>query len=100
MVAVATGAQTLFAEIVYREGTHTDVSESGSVPPWLSGAPAGAADPALGAKLGDGPVLRPELLVVDFDAFGTGFSATPAYLDRLRQRGRWLNLDPPVSLLR
>lgn len=91
MVAVATGAQPLFAEVVYREGAHTDVSESGSVPPWLSGAPAGAPDPALGAALRDGSVVRPELLVVDFDAFGAGFSATPAHFDRLRQRGRWLN---------
>jgi hypothetical protein len=90
-VAVTTGTQALFAEIVYREGSHDGVDDVGVVPPWLSGAPAGAVDPARGPQPEPGPVARTERLVVDFDAFGAGLSVTSAQLDRLRQRQRWLD---------
>lgn len=89
LVGLVTGAGRLFAEVVYREGDHQLVTASGDVPDWLSGAPAGASDPA--AEPTAGPVVRGERLVLDFDAFGTGLSATAAQLERFRQRARWLD---------
>jgi hypothetical protein len=91
LVALVTGSGPMFAEVVYREGAHEQVTASGEVPDWLSGAPAGASDPAAGAEPGDGPVVRAERLVLDFDAFTPGLSVTAAQLERLRQRGRWLD---------
>lgn len=102
MVGVRTGAEPLYGEVVYREGAHPSVGADGSVPAWLSGAPAGATDPATstsgtydaasstGAQEG-GAVTRSEKLVLDFDAFGAGFSATPVQLARLRRQHRWLD---------
>lgn len=105
MVALATGAEPRYGEVIYREGAHPAVDVDGTVPAWLSGAPAGADDPAVGAAtssdgvVGPSPggsrsaaaVVRRERLVLDFDAFTVGFSATAAQLSRLRRQGRWLD---------
>ncbi|TVT60105.1 hypothetical protein FNH05_05030 [Amycolatopsis rhizosphaerae] len=96
MVNIAAGDQPLFAEIVYKEGAHPSLSTDGAVPDWLSGAPAGATGPGAADSPG-GPVLT-ERLVVDVDAFGQNFSLTRVRLDRLRQRGRWLNADGHLLL--
>lgn len=90
MVNVATGADPLYAEVVYKEGAHLDLAADGDVPGWLSGAPAGARGPGLAPDHGEHPVLH-ERLVVDFEAFGPHLVASPARLDRLRRRGRWLD---------
>lgn len=94
MVCVATGSEPLYAEIVYREGAHPEVSAHGDVPAWISGAPAGAN--RLGRpKSGDAPRRR-ELLVPDLHAFGPALSLSPAQLLRLRSRQRWINADGHV----
>jgi hypothetical protein len=97
MVNVAAGEQPLFAEIVYKEGAHPALSADGAVPDWLSGAPACATGPGAADAPPGGPVLT-ERLVVDVDAFGQDFSLTRVRLDRLRQRGRWLNADGHLLL--
>ncbi|WP_066946619.1 hypothetical protein [Microtetraspora fusca] len=97
MVNIAAGDQPLFAEVVYKEGAHPALETDGALPGWLSGAPAGAIGPGVVDAPQDGPVLR-ERLVIDVDAFGQGFSATMTRLDRLRQRGRWLDADGHVLL--
>ncbi|MET8980501.1 hypothetical protein ABZX85_33325 [Streptomyces sp. NPDC004539] len=89
MVRVVTGADPLYAEIVYKEGAHPDVSGTGDVPGWVSGAPAGAEGPG---KEGT-TARRRELLVPDPHAFGSGLSLTAAQLQRLRSHRRWLNED-------
>ncbi len=91
MVNVAAGADPLFAEVVYKEGAHSALSDDGDVPSWLSGAPAGARGPDSPPEPQAAPLLT-ERLVVDFDAFGPALVATPAKLDRLRRRGKWLDL--------
>ncbi|WP_309144161.1 hypothetical protein [Streptomyces sp. BR123] len=94
MVCVATGSDPLYAEIVYREGAHPEVGALGDVPAWVSGAPAGAEGPG---RPGDAVApRRRELLVLDFDAFGPGLSLSPAQLNRLRMRRRWINGDGHV----
>lgn len=97
MVNIAAGDQPLFAEIVYKEGAHPALEADGAVPGWLSGAPAGATGPGIADTPPGGAVLR-ERLVVDVDAFGQDLSATRARLDRLRQRGRWLDADGHLLL--
>ncbi|GAA1738351.1 hypothetical protein [Nonomuraea bangladeshensis] len=97
MVNIATGSQPLFAEVVYKEGAHPALETDDALPGWLSGAPAGATEGGIADELPDEPVLR-ERLVIDADAFGQGFSATLAHLDRLRQRGRWLDASGHVLL--
>ena len=87
----------MFAEVVYREGAHPALEPDGGVPGWLSGAPAGATGPGSADAPPGGAVLR-ERLVVDVDAFGQDLSATRARLDRLRQRGRWLDADGHLLL--
>jgi hypothetical protein len=94
MVNIAAGEQPLFAEVVYKEGAHPALSDDGAVPAWLSGAPAGATGP--GAA--DASAVLRERLVVDVDAFGQDFSVTRARLNRLRQRGRWLNAEGHLLL--
>ena len=97
MVNVVTGAEPLFAEVVYKEGAHQALADYGEVPGWLSGSPAGARGPDLPPEPEPAPVLT-ERLVVDFDAFGPALVATPAKLDRLRRRGRWIDADGHLLL--
>jgi hypothetical protein len=97
MVNVTTGAEPLFAEVVYKEGMHSALNDNGDVPAWLSGAPAGARGPDTPPEPQAAPVLT-ERLVVDFDAFGPALVATPAKLDRLRRRGKWLDADGHLLL--
>jgi len=97
MVNVVTGADPLFAEVVYKEGAHQALGDYGEVPGWLSGAPAGARGPDSPPEPECAPVLT-ERLVVDFDAFGPALVATPAKLDRLRRRGKWLDADGHLLL--
>ncbi|WLQ36749.1 hypothetical protein P8A18_26435 [Streptomyces castrisilvae] len=94
MVCVATGSDPLYAEIVYREGAHTEVGALGDVPAWVSGAPVGAEGP--GRPGANAAPRRRELLVPDFHAFGPALSLSPAQLHRLRTRGRWINEDGHV----
>lgn len=91
MVCVATGSEPLYAELVHREGAHSEVDALGDVPPWVSGAPAGAEGPG---RPGEGAVSRRrELLVPDLHAFGPALSLSSAQLHRLRTRRRWINED-------
>jgi hypothetical protein len=96
MVNVAAGAEPLYAEVVYKEGAHPDLGQDGHLPGWLSGAPAGARGPGLTPDPQTQPVLH-ERLVIDVDAFGPGL-VSPARLDRLRRRGRWLDGDGHLLL--
>ncbi|WP_338701926.1 hypothetical protein V2W30_31695 [Streptomyces sp. Q6] len=96
MVCVATGSDPLYAEIVYREGAHPEVDELGDVPPWVSGAPAGAEGP--GRPGADAEPRRRELLVPDLHAFGPALSLSPTQLHRLRTRGRWINEDGHIAV--
>nr|WP_112472495.1 hypothetical protein [Streptomyces sp. ST1020] len=89
MVRVVTGADPLYAEIVYKEGAHPDVNGTGDVPAWVSGAPAGAEGPGREGTV----ACRRELLVPDPHAFGPGLSLTATQLQRLRSHQRWLNED-------
>lgn len=91
MVCVATGSDPLFAEIVHREGAHSEVGALGDVPAWVSGAPAGAEGP--GRPGNDSKPRRRELLVPDPHAFGPALSLSPVQLHRLRTRRRWINAD-------
>lgn len=94
MVRVVTGSDPLYAEIVYREGAHPKVGAFGDVPGWVSGAPVGAEGPGRpGSSTAPG---RRELLVPDFHAFGPALSLSPAQLQRLRTRRRWINEDEHV----
>ncbi len=97
MVNVASGADPLFAEVIYKEGAHSALGDDGDLPGWLSGAPAGSRGPGAPPEPQTAPVLT-ERLVVDFDAFGPALVASPARLDRLRRRGRWLDADGHVLL--
>lgn len=94
MVNVATGSDPLYAEIVYREGAHPEVSPHGDVPAWVSGAPAGACGP--GEPDSGAPPRRRELLVPDIHAFGPALSLSAVQLHRLRTRQRWINGDGHV----
>ncbi|TDW92884.1 hypothetical protein EV137_0151 [Kribbella pratensis] len=94
MVRLATGSDPLFGEVIYREGAHDLIDADGTVPGWLSGAPAGAHEPRSGDVPTDTaahPVARRERVIVDFAAFTAGLTPTPAQLDRLRHRGRYLD---------
>lgn len=91
MVCVATGSDPLYAEIVYREGAHTEAGAAGDVPAWVSGAPAGAEGP--GKPGGRVAPRRRELLVPDLHAFGPALSLSAVQLHRLRTRRRWINED-------
>ncbi|MGW6971863.1 hypothetical protein [Streptomyces sp. NPDC054952] len=93
MVCVATGSDPLYAEIVYKEGAHLEVSPLGDVPAWVSGSPPGAEGPG---RPGSGAADRRELLVPDLHAFGPALSLSTAQLHRLRTRRRWINGDGHV----
>ncbi|GAB2740884.1 hypothetical protein [Amycolatopsis magusensis] len=97
MVNIAAGEHPLYAEIAYKEGAHPELSPDGTVPAWLSGAPAGAVGPGV-TDAGAGEVVLRERLVADVDAFGQDFSLTRPRLDRLRRRGRWLDADGHLLL--
>jgi hypothetical protein len=111
LVALTTGSGPVHAEVVHREGAHAALDADGTCPAWLSGAPAGANDPALGRTALDpteatasgsgepsalqGPARRPdsqvgvqvdELLVLDAYALGAD---QPERLRRLQ--GKWLD---------
>ncbi|MFD8913691.1 hypothetical protein [Streptomyces sp. NPDC059575] len=94
MACVATGSDPLYAEIIYKEGAHPEIGGLGDVPAWVSGAPAGAEGP--GRPGADPMPLRRELLVPDIHAFGPALSLSPAQLQRLRIRRRWVNEDGHV----
>ncbi|WP_308408659.1 hypothetical protein [Streptomyces sp. AC627_RSS907] len=91
MVCITTGADPLYAEIVYREGAHPRTGALGDVPAWVSGAPPGAEGPG---QPGDSSApRRRELLIPDPHVFGSGLSLSPVQLHRLRTRRRWINED-------
>ena len=92
MVNVAAGGNSLYAEVIYKEGAHPELGDDGNVPAWLSGAPAGAAE----AGQASAPVLT-ERLVIDIDAFGQSL-VSQAQLDRVRRRGKWLDANGHLLL--
>jgi hypothetical protein len=105
LVNITAGAHPLFAEVVYKEGAHPDLREDGSLPDWVSGAPATAAPPGAAPEgaaesaqdAADSTVLR-ERLVVDVDAFGADLSLSPEQLARIRRHGRGLDRDGHLLL--
>ncbi|MBB0228187.1 hypothetical protein [Streptomyces calidiresistens] len=93
LVRIRTGADPLYAEILYKEGHHPRV-EDADVPAWVSGAPPGARGPE--DSPGASHPVRRELLVPDLTAFGPTLQPDEARLKRFRTRGRWLNEDGHV----
>ncbi|MGW5049795.1 hypothetical protein [Actinokineospora sp. NPDC004072] len=85
LINVASGGDPIWAEVVYKEGAHSELGNDGDVPSWLSGAPAGATGPAR-TDLHSQPVLH-ERLVLDLDVFG--LAPTVAQVARLMRRGRF-----------
>jgi hypothetical protein len=85
LINVASGGDPIWAEVVYKEGAHSELGNDGAVPSWLSGAPAGATGPAQ-TDLHSQPVLH-ERLVLDLDVFG--LAPTAAQIARLTRRGRF-----------
>ncbi|OKI17787.1 hypothetical protein A6A25_40235 [Saccharothrix sp. CB00851] len=85
LARLATGGKPQLCEVVFRHGEHPALSMDGACPPWLSGAPAGAENPALSTPQsdGEGGVVLTERLVVDATALGTG---EPSKLRRLLGR--------------
>lgn len=98
LVNIMAGTHPLFAEVVYKEGAHPLLGDDGSLPGWLSGAPAGATGPGQ-ADSGEAAetVLR-ERLVIDVDAFGSDLSLTAEQLQRMKARGRGLDTDGHVII--
>lgn len=92
LINVASGGDPIWAEVVYKEGAHSELGDDGAVPSWLSGAPAGATGPAQ-TDLHSQPVLH-ERLVLDLTVFG--LEPTAAQIARLTRRGR---LDKLCHLL-
>jgi hypothetical protein len=84
LINVASGGDPIWAEVVYKEGAHSELGDDGVVPSWLSGAPAGATGPAQ-TDLHSQPVLH-ERLVLDLNVFG--LAPTVAQIARLTRRGR------------
>jgi len=102
LVNITVGTHPLLAEVVYKEGAHPLLGDDGSLPEWVSGAPAGTTGPGQadsGSAAGEpeGLILR-ERLVVDVDAFGTGLSLTTEQLRRAQARGRSLGADGHVLI--
>lgn len=95
LVRIETGSDPLYAEIVYKEGRHPAIEESGEVPAWVSGAPATARGPR--DQRAD-TCIRRELLVPDLTAFGPALQLDATKLTRLRARGKWLNEDGHVMV--
>lgn len=90
LLLVATGADVLWGEVVYKEGAHPDVNELGEVPPEVSG---GAGTESWGAS---GPVkVLTERLVIDFEAFGRD-DRLGARLERFARQGRHLDASGHV----
>lgn len=96
LIDIDATAEPLYAEVVYKEGAHPQIDDSGDAPSWISGAPAGASGPD---RIDDlvPPILR-ERLLVDFDAFGAGFCVSPKQLQRLRRRQRGMDADGHLLL--
>ena len=90
-VNLTRGEDPVPVEVVYRDRVNPAVHDDGDVPEWVSGAPAGASDPATGGAAPVGPVTVRERLVVDFDAFGSGLAGNPSQLRRWRQQGKWVD---------
>ncbi|WP_405007699.1 hypothetical protein OHV13_29745 [Kitasatospora purpeofusca] len=86
MINIRTGGDLLPAEVVYKEGAHSELGPYGEVPAWLSGAPAGARGPGV-LDPDEAPILR-ERLVFDTTAFGQDLAPTVSRLQRLRRQGR------------
>jgi hypothetical protein len=84
MVSLSVGREPLLGEVLYAEGAHAALGDDGHVEPWLSGAPGDAAGPS-------GATVPRDRLVLDFDAFGPGVTASRERLARLRRRGRLLD---------
>jgi hypothetical protein len=85
-VRVQTPTEELWAEVVYKEGRHEQVT-CDWVPAAISGAPAQSAGH-------DGRTIAPvrEALVLDYSAFGPGWNdIRPAKFARLLRQGRWLD---------
>jgi len=94
LIQVPTGSGPLLGEVLYKEGAHPDLGDDGYVPPWLSGAPAGAVGPGkIENGTGNGPVTLRERLIIDVDAFGAGLSLTPTQVARMARRGRVVDPD-------
>ncbi|MEU0990883.1 hypothetical protein [Streptomyces sp. NPDC005953] len=91
LVRIETGSDPLYAEIVYKEGCHPDVTEGADVPAWVSGAPAGVR--GLQERPDAQRPMRRELLVPDLTAFGPALQLGEAKLRRFRARQKWLNKD-------
>jgi hypothetical protein len=84
LINVASGGDPIWAEVVYKEGAHSELGDDGAVPSWLSGAPAGATGPAQ-TDLHSQPILH-ERLVLDLTVFG--LEPTAAQMARFTRRGR------------
>jgi hypothetical protein len=99
MVCIETGSDPLYAEIVYKEGAHPNVSPDGYVPAWLSGAPAGAHKHATTENDStEFATVLTERLVLDYAAFGSGLAVSKTQLDRLRRRAHWIDSDGHLML--
>ncbi|MET8154874.1 hypothetical protein ABZT47_00795 [Sphaerisporangium sp. NPDC005289] len=92
MLNISAGPDPLYAEVMYKEGAHPLLEGGGSLPDWVSGAPAGATRSA-DEPAGNGAVVATERLIADFDAFGQGVTVTCARLERLSRKGRALDAD-------
>ena len=76
----------LWAEVVYKEGRHAEIT-SYPVPPRLSGA-RGAVE----CIDGRASVVLREALVLDFDALGRDWNdCTPAQFNRIMRKSHWLD---------
>jgi hypothetical protein len=93
MVNVAAGGNSLYAEVIYKEGAHPELGDDGNVPAWFSGAPADTAE----AGQASAPVLT-ERLIIDIDAFGQSLVVSQSQLDRVRRRGKWLDANGHLVL--
>lgn len=85
-VRVQTATEDLWAEVVYKEGRHEQVT-CDWVPAHVSGAPARPADP-------ESPMVSTvrEALVLDYSAFGPDWNdIRPSKFARLQRHGRWLD---------
>ncbi|MEV6527268.1 hypothetical protein AB0M43_35595 [Longispora sp. NPDC051575] len=90
MINLVTGAGLLPAEVVYKEGARWSTDQGEEIPEDIVGESAAPADAHVAT-------LR-ERLVIDFDAFGRGLSASTTQIARLSRKARWLNPDGHLVL--
>ncbi len=77
----------LLAEVIYKEGAHSDIDD-GWLAPGLSGAPATAADRFAGQPVA---IVR-ERFVLDLQAFGPDANhIAPKQYERLCRKAKWLD---------